>query len=194
MKRVSLFVFTCALAACRGSDEPSESPSSERSASDDAESAESPPDLDTIASLLRARHAEDLPSAADLEKYPSAEASLQQLARAGETMVVRTRALRLLEHYPSDASHTLLVEIAGGTGHPALRAAAIEGLASQPLDRLPDTLALVSAALEDGDPRIGLAAVATLDRTSAGKQALAQAKSTGNLSEQVRAAIDARAP
>lgn len=192
MKRVSLFVFTCALAACRGGEEPSESPSSERSASDPAD-AESPPDLDTIASLLRARHAEDLPSAEDLKKYPSAEASLQQLARAGETMVVRTRALRLLEHYPSDTTHTLLVEIAGGPGHPALRAAAIEGLAGAPLDTLPDTLALVSAALEDGDPRIGLAAVATLDRTSAGKQALAQAKTTGNLSEQVRAAIDARA-
>lgn len=79
----------------------------------------------------------------------------------------------------------------GGQVHPALRAAAIEGLAGQPLDRLPDTLALVAAALEDDDPRIGLAAVATLDRSEAGKRALDDTKTTRTLSEPVRAAIDA---
>lgn len=191
MKR-AIFVLNlsiAALAACRGGEEPSESPSTERDASEDAES---PPDLDTIAALLRARHADDLPSADDLRKYPSAEASLQQLATHGETMLVRTRALRLLEHYASDSTHALLIEIVGGKAHPALRAAAIEGLAGQPLDRLPDTLALVAAALEDGDPRIGLAAVATLGRSEAGKRALDEAKTTRTLAEPVRAAIDAR--
>jgi hypothetical protein len=193
MKRFALMC--CVLAACQaGPDEPLDNPSveaeSERASVD---SGAAPADLEAIAKLLQARHVEDLPSAEQLARYPSAEASLQQLAQHGESMVVRTRALLLLRHFDSASSGVLLLGIVGDAqAHPALRAAAVTGLAGQPLDERPEQFEMVVAALADGDPRVGLAAVEVLDASAAGRQALRRAAKDEGLSAEVRAAIDSR--
>lgn len=188
-----LTVLLLGLAACHASpDEPLDEPRDASEAADLLAPGEPPADAATLASLLRARHVEDLPSADDLADYPSAEASLRYLALAGDTMLVRTRALGLLRHFDSPASGELLVALLGdGELHPALRAAALTGLAGQPLDDQPERIELAAAALHDRDPRVALAAVELLDRFAAGRRALRSAL-RGELPEQVRAAIEAR--
>lgn len=192
----------CALLACQaGPSEALDAPTGE--AQPDAEQASveqvsvepgsAPADLHTIQSLLRARHTEDLPSAEQLASYPSAEASLQQLAQHGETMLIRTRALLLLRHFGSAATGVLLLDMLGDMqAHPALRIAAVHGLAGQSLEDQPEHLAIVVAALGDGDSRIGLAAVEVLDAFPAGRQALRRATRDPQLATEVRAAIDSR--
>ncbi|MFV8752790.1 hypothetical protein ACNOYE_19775 [Nannocystaceae bacterium ST9] len=181
------------LVACQaGSDEPPDAPSDDRQA--EVSDPSSPPaDLDTIAALLRARHADDLPSAEQLANYPSAEASLRELGLHGETMLVRTRALALLRHFDSPPTGALLAELASDAAiHPALRAAAVSGLIGQPLDDQPERLAIVVAALDDGDPRVGVAAVEVLDAFGKGRDALREAAQREDLSSEVRAAIERR--
>ena len=195
MKRL-LLSLCCSLAACHaGSEEPLDAASAEPRTDSQVEvdSGQAPADLATIRSLLQARHAEDLPSAEQLAHYPSAEASLRYLAEQGETMVLRVRALALLEHYGSDATGELLTRFAADLElHPALRAAALTGMAGQALDDQPERLAVVVAALHDGDPRVGVAAVELLDRSAAGRDALSQASQAADLPKAVREAIEAR--
>jgi HEAT repeat protein len=182
------------LAACQaGPSEPLDAPPGEAEAErSSVESGAVPADLESIAALLSARHVEDLPSAEQLSRYPSAEASLQQLAQHGETMLIRTRALSLLRHFGSAETGTLLVEIIGDAkAHPALRAAAVTGMGGQPLEERPEQLEIVAAALADQDPRVGLAAVEVLDAFGSGRQALRRA-ARGELSAEVRAAIESR--
>lgn len=183
--------------ACQaGPSEPLDAPTGDAEGESERASVEPgtvPADLDTITSLLKARHTEDLPSAEQLARYPSAEASLQQLAQHGDTMLIRTRALLLLRHFHSDATGVLLLDIlADAQAHPALRAAAVSGLAGQPLEDRPEQLAIVVAALGDRDPRVGLAAVEVLDAFPAGRQALRHAAKDPQLAPEVRAAIESR--
>ena len=159
----------------------------------EVEPGETPADAATIASLLRARHTEDLPSAEDLAKYPTAEASLRHLAMAGDSMVVRTRAMMLLRHFGSAETGTLLVSLVRDAElHPALRAAAVTGLAGQPIDDRPEQLELITAALHDADPRVGLAAVDVLDLSKSGRRELERALSREDLHVKVRSAIESR--
>jgi hypothetical protein len=189
MNRMSVLALCIVLAGCHPA---AEEPTSTRDGTL-VDPGEPPGDVATIASLLRARHVEDLPSAEDLAKYPTAEASLRHLAVAGDTMVIRTRALTLLRHFGSDETGALLIEIVrDAAAHPALRAAAVTGLAGQPLDDRAEQLELVVAALRDADPRVGLAAVEVLDGFAAGRRELRRALEREDLSERVRAAIEAR--
>jgi hypothetical protein len=191
------FWMCCVLVACQaGPSEPLDAPTDDAQGEGEqlasTEPGSVPADLDTIAKLLQARHVEDLPSAEKLASYPSAEASLQQLAQHGETMLIRTRALLLLRHFDSAATGVLLLDILGDEqAHPALRAAAVSGLAGQPLADRPEQLAIVVAALAEQDPRIGLAAVEVLDAFPAGRQALRRA-AKDQLAAEVRAAIESR--
>lgn len=148
-------------------------------------------DVETLTALLKARHADDLPSPEQLAKYPSAEASLRHIAEQGDTMLVRVRALSLLRHFDSTASGELLAAIATNAQlHPSLRAAAVTGLAGQALADQPERLAIVVAALRDVDPRVGLAAVRVLDEFPAGREALRAAKAEADLPAKVRDAIE----
>jgi hypothetical protein len=152
-----------------------------------------PADVDTIRALLRARHADDLPSAEQLARYPSAEASLRHLAEHGETMVIRVRALALLEHFGSDATGELLLRVvADAQLHPALRAAALTGMAGQPLDDQPERQLAVIASLADPDPRVGIAAVELLARSATGRELLDQAAQRDDLPKAVRERLDGR--
>jgi HEAT repeat protein len=188
MKR-RLLVLCIVLAGCQASPE---EPISTRNGTL-VEPSEPPADAAAIAGLLRARHVEDLPSAEDLAKYPTAEASLRHLALAGSSMVVRTRALMLLQHFGSEETGALLEGIVRDPdSHPALRAAAVNGLAGQPLDDRAELRALVVGALHDTDPRVGLAAVDTLGRSPKGRYELGHALKRADLPKPVRAAIEAR--
>jgi hypothetical protein len=184
------------LAACQaGPAEPLDAPTEQAEAAEQAsvEPGTMPADLETIATLLNARHTEDLPSAEQLARYPSAEASLQHLALHGKTMLLRTRASILLRHFGSAETGALLLAIVGDPqAHPALRAAAVTGLGGQPLDDRPEQLEAVVAALADADPRVGIAAVEVLDRFAAGREALRRAKRDEAISAEVRAKIESR--
>lgn len=183
----------CALAACQpGADEPPQTPTGAGQA-EASDGAPSPAEVAALATRLKVRHVEDLPTAEQLARSPKAEASLRELAVRGETMLVRTRALTLLRHFHAPATGALLAEIVADTGAPAaLRAAAVTGLGGQPLDEQPDRLALVVAALADADPRIGVAAVEVLDGSAEGRKALREAAQRDTLSPKVRAAIQSR--
>lgn len=183
----------CALAACQpGPDEP-QAPTGARQAEASDDAAPSSAEVAAMTARLKARHVADLPTAEQLAAIPRAEASLREIARTGETMVVRTRALTLLRHFHSPATGELLAGIVADAAAPkALRAAAVTGLGGQPLDEQPERMALVVAALSDADPRIGLAAVEALGGSEGGRKALREAAQTGKLSPQVQAAIEAR--
>lgn len=198
-QRMSILLLSLALAGCHsGQDEAPDAPSTaaqDPDAGRQAAGEDGQSDLEAISALLRARHTDDLPDAETLKTYPEAEAALRQLGREGETMVMRTRALALLRFYASEDSGALLAEIAGdGDAHPALRAAAITGLAGQSLADQPARMELVVAALRDEDPRVGTAAVEVLDAFPAGKQALQDAlkDESSALSPAVRQAISER--
>ena len=198
IQRMSI-LFSLAMVGCHtGQDETPDAPTSAAQDPDAGQqAAEGEVDeLEAISALLRARHADDLPDAETLQTYPGAEAVLRQLGREGETMVMRTRALALLRFYSSEDSGALLAEIASdGDAHPALRAAAVTGLAGQPLADQPARLELVTASLRDPDPRVGTAAVEVLDGFAAGKLVLQEAlqDESSELSPAVREAITERA-
>lgn len=184
----------CALAACQAShEEPPQAPTDASQVETTDDAAPSPAEVAAMSARLKARHVADLPTAEQLAATPRAEASLRELALHADTMLVRTRALALLRHFHGDATGALLAGIAADAAAPtALRAAAITGLAGQPLDRQPDRLALVAAALTDPDPRLGVAAVEALRASEAGRDALREAAQNDALSPKVRAAIEAR--
>jgi hypothetical protein len=194
MKRY--FCMCWALASCQaGPAEPLDAPTERAEAAEhvNVEPGTMPADLETITALLSARHTEDLPSAEQLARYPSAEASLQHLAQHGKTMLLRTRASMLLRYFGSAETGALLIAIVGDPqAHPALRAAAVTGLSGQPLDDRPEQMERVVAALADADPRVGIAAVEVLDGFAAGRQALARAKRDEAVSPEVRAKIESR--
>lgn len=184
----------CAIAACQpGPDEPQTPSGAGQAEAPGDDAAPSPAEVAALATRLKARHAEDLPTAEQLAATPNAEASLRELARAGETMLVRTRALTLLRHFHAPATGELLAAIVADAAAPkALRAAAVTGLAGQPLAEQPERMALVVSALADDDPRIGLAAVEVLGASPAGREALDDAAKRGTLPPKVQAAIEAR--
>lgn len=184
----------CALAACQpGPDEPQAPTGAEQAEASGDGAAPSPAEVAAMTARLKARHVADLPTAEQLAATPRAEASLREIARTGETMVVRTRALALLRHFHSPATGELLAGIVADAAAPkALRAAAVTGLGGQPLDAQPERLALVVAALRDDDPRIGVAAVEALGGSEGGRKALREAAQTGTLPPKVQAAIEAR--
>lgn len=184
----------CALAACQpGPDEPQAPSGAGQAEASGDDAAPTAAEVAALATRLKARHVGDLPTAEQLAGYPKAEASLRELARSGETMVVRTRALTLLRHFHSPATGELLAGIVADAAAPkALRAAAVTGLAGQPLGEQPERMALVVSVLAEDDPRIGLAAVEVLGGSAAGRKALGDAAQRGTLPPKVQAAIDAR--
>lgn len=112
--------------------------------------------------LLKARHADDLPDRAALEAHEDALDQLIALSREDDELIVRERALLLLALYPeSDTARALLIEVAAGTDHAKLRAAAFRGLV--PWAGEDEVRALASTAAEDPDARVQAAATALLE-------------------------------
>lgn len=160
------------LSACdpgkRGGDEASHEPTELRADEGDADAdadafASAPEGTATIASLLAARHAEDLPDADTLAAHPDAEACLRWLAREGGGLALRTRALLSLRFYGSDETRDLLLGVLADEGtHPALRAAAITGTGGLSLEVGGELRGLVEAGQRSEDPRVHEAAARRL--------------------------------
>ncbi len=168
-------------------------PAAEPSAENGAENG-IPADVDTIASLLRARHADDLPTVMELREYATADASLRWLAVHGESALMKTRATSLLQFSGGSETAALLRSfLEDSTTHPTLRAAAIIGMNGQDLGADDASFVLVADALNDADPRVTQAAVDTLASEERGMAVLWTALEEATLSEatlaQIRSAI-----
>ena len=116
-----------------------------------------------IASLLMARHTEDLPTAETLAGHADAEAALRWLASDGDPLVQRVRALSTLRFFSGVETRTLLLEVlSDAEAHPTLHAGAVAGTGGFDL-ALDDALrGAVEAASAGGDPRVERAVVERL--------------------------------
>lgn len=123
------------------------------------EAPEAPPGTDEVEALLRARHAEDLPTKAALAPHPGAEASLQWLARYADTLLVADRAATLLGSWPSDENTLLCADLLNSAPHPKVRAAGARCLGGQAGESAETAL---RGALTAADLRIGVAAATAL--------------------------------
>jgi hypothetical protein len=142
-----------------------------------------------LARRLAVRHTEDLPGADELRELEGAVASLVWVAGNADTMVVRARALALLRHVPSPEGRAALVShLQPPSPHPTLRAAAVRGL--EPFDGDADVLALLTAALRDGDLRVAHAAATVLSADPAHLPILEAAAQDPAVGESLRAKIN----
>ena len=153
-----------ALCACEANTEAaSRSPDDAEADAHSEAFAGAPEGTATIASLLAARHAEDLPEAETLAAHANAEASLRWLAREGEGLAVRTRALMSLRFYGSEETRELLLGVLTDEGtHPALRAAAITGTGGLEFRDTDELRVLIEAGQSSADPRVQKAATRRL--------------------------------
>ena len=151
-----------------------------------------PADAATLGELFRARHVEDVPSAADLSRYATAEASLQWLASNDGTAVVRVRALAALRAFPTDETSAFLRSVVlDENRHPAQVAAAIIGLSGRDLNTDSASASVVVGALRADDERVTNASVDALSRSDVGRAALESAVLDSTLPAGVRAAAAA---
>ena len=119
-------------------------------------------DRPSVRVLLKARHADDLPDRAALDAHDDAMGQLMALSKEDDELIVRERALLLLALYPeSETARARLIEVATGTDHAKLRAAAFRGL--QPWAAEEEVIALAKAAADDPDARVQAAAAALLE-------------------------------
>lgn len=112
---------------------------------------------------LRARHDEDLPDRAALDRLPQSEAGLTWLAGHADTLLVRARALDLLGLYAGDAARgVLLAALTDTSSHDKLRRAAVLGLARFDLATDTTVRAALVARLADDDTGVALEAAGVL--------------------------------
>jgi hypothetical protein len=123
--------------------------------------ADAPPSAEAIASLLGARHVEDLPDEATLARHEDPAAALRWIASHDGRMVIRARALSSLRFYDDDATRAHLLEVLrSDDAHPVLEAAAAEGTARLTLDD--ELRQALASARAGGDPRVERAVDARL--------------------------------
>lgn len=113
---------------------------------------EGPADASAIASLLGARHVEDLPSEETLRAHEDPAATLRWIASHHRRMVIRARALQSLRFFDDEATRDYLLEVLASDAHPMLHAAAATGTARLTLDG-PLRSALLGVR-DGGDPRV----------------------------------------
>ena len=146
MMRTNLFLLTLlCLAACGRAEDPAVV------------------DIEGVRELLGARHLEDLPGRAALERHPGAALALRELAWHDDALLVRRRAATTLGTLApvEPQAERFLVELAAAPD-PDLRAAALLGLARCDLDGRADLRALVAAHAFAPEVQVAYAAVAAL--------------------------------
>mgnify|MGYP000480290392 CR=1 FL=1 len=117
-----------------------------------------PASVQGITGLLLARHADDLPAKATLEKHPDAAAALRWIAQNDERLIVAARALEALGYWPDDANRVFLLGVAADTAVPVKsRAAAWRALAAWPAS---DAALTAAAQKASGDPAVPVARAA----------------------------------
>ena len=85
-----------------------------------------PASVEELKPLLSARHSRDVPAMAGLSHIEGHDVGLLWLARYGNPLAVRARALRLLGELPTDDALDVLMERAAELNRPSVRAAAIK--------------------------------------------------------------------
>ncbi len=142
-----------ALSAC--------SPASREEPPTETVASDAPASADAIATLLGARHTEDLPDEATLAAHEEPAAALRYIAGHHGRMVIRARALSSLRFYDDGETRAyLLAVLRSDSAHPALKAAAAEGTTRLTLDD--ELRAALAAARAGGDPRVERAVDARL--------------------------------
>lgn len=118
-----------------------------------------PASVAPVESLLRARHAADLPDRQTLDAHADADDALVWLSLHGSTAAVRVRATSALGQYPEGghADHLASLFLADDT-HPALRAAALSALAEHDAETRRRYVGIVRPLAENDDPRVSGAA------------------------------------
>lgn len=88
-----------------------------------------PEGTDELARALRVQHAEDFLPIDVFKEDPLSEDRLRYLSTHGELMVERQRALVVLQHFPSEATRLLLMQLAQQDGlHISIRTQALRSL------------------------------------------------------------------
>ena len=118
-----------------------------------------PASVDGILELLLARHADDLPDKATLDKHDGAPTALRWIATNDERLITQARALEAPGFWPDDSNRDFLLGVAVDTKRPAkTRAAAWKGLAAWDLKA---DIELLNAATEaTADPAVPVARAA----------------------------------
>lgn len=166
--------------------------------SEDAVEADSQPAVEVPATdaqiagvrkLLLARHVEDLPSKATLDKHAAAPSALRALAQDDAQMMVRARATQLLGNYPEPANEALVVQIIDNEElHSSLRAAGVLALGGWDLEARVDLRERVVAGLDGPNPGIAVAAAKALQGVPSAKTSLESVSKGAGTSSMVRRA------
>lgn len=142
-----------------------------------------------VRALLLARHLSDLPERKHLDRHAGAAEALRHLAVSDTHTIVRVRALSLLGVYPDWQSKDLLLAVLNDRGNvPALRAAALRGLARFPASARAQMTGPLVAALGNSDIRIAVAAAGALRKLAVAVPALERARADVGVPSPVRAA------
>lgn len=157
---------------------------------DPASGAPGPEGTAELQSMLMAWHSEDLPTRAVLDHHANAQGSLLWMARNGQTMVIRVRAMGLLGLYPSVEAGQLLDGIASDDSqHPSLRAGAMRGLGGQDLAAEEGWRETLEGGLGEDDMRVQIAAVESLTGVEASVGALQALSETEGIDPRVKEAV-----
>lgn len=173
-----VFLIACAKAA--GPATPVTLPSAPPSPEPDT--VEVPAAVQPVRSLLQARHPADLPDRATLDAH-GAPAPLHWLAENDRHLVIRERALTLLASYDDGTTVDVCRRVFRSEVAAPVRAAAIRCAAAQSDVDVQEQLL---TALEDPDPRVGLAALRVLKELPGQTSALERALEDPSVPQAVR--------
>lgn len=167
--------------ACASQPSPAAKPQSDWQASDAA----------GVRALLLARHPEALPTKETLDHHLCAACSLRHLATTDSTILVRARALKLLDFYPDAMSEQLwLAVINDSNQNSKLRAAAIHALRSLPLADRADLREVLRGALASADVQVAVAAVEVAGGVAQLKSSVRELGENASVAPEVRRAAE----
>ena len=145
-----------------------------------------------VEELLRARHPEDLPSRATLERVEGVGAVLRGLATGADELIVRARAAEALGQLGHEEDVPFLVALAQDTTqHGKVRAAAIIGLGHVDLAGRSEAIAMLGATARAGDPRLGPEAASVIAASPAAAALRDELRADVALTPAVKAALNA---
>ncbi len=116
-----------------------------------------------IAVMLRAHHAEDLPTRASIEAHPGGAEALRWVAEHHALQGVRARGLLALSFFPDDASLAVVRAVLADPGaSPSLRAASTRALSGWDLSERSDLRALAVESLYSDNLSVAVAGAVVL--------------------------------
>ncbi|MEM7155256.1 MAG: hypothetical protein AAF799_20575 [Myxococcota bacterium] len=166
------------------------SPSPDAKAPADATVADAQAAAEEIRPLLLAHHQDDLPSRTTLDAHPGAPEGLRWLANNDGTMIVKVRALLLLQLYPDESSEQVVLALASDPAqHRKLRAAAVTALSGWDLSERQDLREVALAAVQSTDVSVAVAGAQALTDVTPARVALQAQLDGGELHPTVAKAV-----